>query len=335
MTATDIYTITANRLKTYKLFSDATIKAVAAFARKQATYATYEDFFKAVGITEPTLYVTKSGEGVPLIDIAAQKEQKGVLVLHLPMSNSLDPNQLYQVGTVAAVNPSYRVVAFGNPNVKPFAYRQQNLSFFNKVSIAFTHSLQPLVKAELDYLHSQNIEQPIHVGYSYGALKALIASYYTPKGKVKGVILVDPVAHARYPQQLVGNFISTIKPLGEYVNRTQVKTYLEARQEAARLVKGNRALLKPINLAIASMLARIDFIKFFEQVLEKQPQLSAVIAWGSKSELGNDAHMTVNLDPEYRKNPRIKGMRLENDTHAFANDIYLYAALVHEALLKD
>ena len=335
MADADIYTITANRLKAYKLFSNATIKAVATFARKQATYKTFQDFFSAVGIPEPTLHVTPSGQGVPLVDIAAKKPQKGVLVMHLPMSNSLDPNQLYQVGTVAAVNPSYRVIAFGNPNVKPFAYRQQNLSTLNKLKIAFTHNIRSLVKAELDYLNAQGIEQPIHVGYSYGALKALIASFYTPKGKVKGVILVDPVAHARYPQQLVGNFISTIKPLGEYVNRTEVKTYFEARQEAARLVKGNRALLKPINLAIVSMLARIDFIKYFEQVLVKQPQLSALVAWGSKSELGNDAHMGVNLDPDYRRNPRIKGIRLENDTHAFANDIYLYAAIVHEALLKD
>lgn len=335
MADADIYTITANRLKAYKLFSDATVKAVARFAKKQAAYNTYQDFFKATGIHEPTLHVTRSGEGVPLVDIAAKKAQKGVVVLHLPMSNSLDPNQLYQVGTVAATNPSYRVIAFGNPNVKPFAYRQQNLSILNKIRIAFTHNLQPLVKAELDYLNSQGVERPIHVGYSYGALKALIASFYTPKGKVKGVILVDPVAHARYPQQLVGNFISTIKPLGEYVNRTKAKTYLEARQEAARLVKGNRALLKPINLAIASMLARIDFIKYFEQLLLKQPQLSALVAWGSKSELGNDAHMGVNLDPKYRKNPRIKAMRLENDTHAFANDIYLYAAIVHEALSSD
>ncbi len=332
----DIYQITTDRLKKYRLFSDETIETVAKTAKKQASYQSYRDFFEDAGIPVPTLYITKKKTGVPVVDIPSKVEpSKGTIVVHLPMANPLDPNQLYQIATIVAVNPAYRVVAFGNPSGIPNFYRQQNLSLRQRIAIAFTNNIQALVAAELEYLNAQNIDNSYHVGYSYGALKTLISSYYAKPGVIKGMILVDPVAHSRGFKQLVENFQATLGPLGEYVNRTMLESYFEARKDTSESARQpRRGLVRQINIAIGLLLARIDFINFFEKVLERHPDVSATVAWGSKSELGNDAHLKANLYNLVHSKYEVHSMRLEGDKHAMANDVHLYAAIIKEALSK-
>ncbi len=330
----EIYQQTEQRLRDYQLFSEATIKTVAEFAQKQAGYATYQDFFKATGVPEVKLHTFTKSSAVPVVDIPAMSKERGVLVMHMPMGNSVDPSQLYQVATVAAVNPSHRVIAFGNPSGKPFSFREQNLTFKDRFNIAFTKNLKSLVAPELDYLQSKGITAAFHIGYSYGALKALIASDYSQPGQIKGLLLIDPVAHPRYPQQLLGDFSSTFKPMGEYVNRTHMQTYLDARQDAMKLVDYSKGLARRINVAIGLLLSRMDFIKKLDDVMKKYPKADVTVAWGGKSELGNDAHLKANLYNLSQEYPYIHTMRLENDTHAFANDIHLYAAIVNTILTQ-
>lgn len=333
MKQSTMYKNTAERLKKYNLFSDETIHEIASFAQKQAAYKTYQDFFKEVGVPEVIVHRLSKKEGVPVVDIPSKlKNSKGVLVIHLPMANSLDTNQLYQTATIAASNPGYRVIAFGNPSGKPYSFREQNLTFIKRFNVAFRNKLQPLVAAELDYLHKNNIKDYYQIGYSYGALKAMITSIYDQEDNVKDIILLDPVAHPRYPQQLAQDFKSTFEPMGEYVNRTNMQTYFDARSDAVKQVDYNKGLIRQINLAVGMLLARSDFIKVFENVLEKQPKITALIAWASKSEIGNDAHMKVSMHRLSGKTPKIKSMRLEGDRHSFANDIHLYAAIIHEAI---
>ncbi|MDB5180326.1 MAG: hypothetical protein JWO54_84 [Candidatus Saccharibacteria bacterium] len=332
----DIFRATAERLNSYHLFSDKTIKAVTRYAQKQSEYKNYTSFFQDMGGLSVTIHTLKNGSGVPVVDIPALiKKPSGIIVVHLPMGNALDESQLYQVATVAAVNSSYRVIAFGNPSGKPHRYKQQNLTMWKRLQIAFTKNQYPLVEAELDYLQSKNIQNVYHVGYSYGALKALLESNYSDKGRVKGIIIVEPVAHSRGIKQLVGDFQSTFKPLGDYVNRTQNPTYLEARLETAKKAdSAAKTLLRPINIAIGIILSHIDLIELLKVVIMKQPQAQVTVAWASESELGNDAHLKANFYNMTHSNPNIHAMRLEGDKHAVANDIYLYAAIVCEALQK-
>jgi pimeloyl-ACP methyl ester carboxylesterase len=328
-----VYESTSKRLAHYKLFSNTTIKLIASFAQKQAQYKNYQNFFKEVGVPKIIVHTTKKGDGVPLIDIPARtKKAAQVLVIHLPMGNPLDANQLYQVATIAATNPTYRVIAFGNPSGKPNYYRQQNLTFLKRFKIAFTKNKHSLVEAELDYLYMQNIEEAHHVGYSYGALKALMESYYSKKNSVKGIILIEPVAHSRGLKQLAEDFQATFKPMGEYVNRTNIPSYFKARVHAEKNgASAAQTLLRPINIAIAILLAHTDFLQLLKNVINQQPRASITVAWGSESELGNDAHLKANLY-NLSSSYQIHAMRLEGDKHALANDIYLYAAIVHEAL---
>lgn len=335
MPANSLYKDTAKRLREYGVFSDETIKIVASFAEKQAEYKDYRAFFEAARIPTPDLYVNERGEGVVVVDIAATKPEQGVLVVHLPMANPLDANQLYQVAAVVTTNPAYRVIAFGNPSGAPFAYKQQNLTLWKRFGIGSLRNLQPLVSAELEYLEARDIKNAHHVGYSYGAHKALIEVSYAKSGSVESLALIDPVAHPRGLKQLVENFKSTFQPMGEYVNRTKLQTYFDARNEAAKTKHHDKALRRQINIAIGFMMARFDMMPFLEKLLEKQPKLKVIVAWGGKSELGNNAHLSTRLHRlKYEIKADVHPMRLEDDAHAFANDVCLYAAIIAESLRK-
>lgn len=332
MASDDISARTADRLARYDLFSKETIAHVAALAQVQASYPTYQDFFHSVGMNEVKFHTDKKGRGVSYVDIPAREIEKGVIVYHLPMANPLDPNQLYQVATVASALPAYRIIAFGNPAGKPYNFKEQNLRFKDRLAITFTTKRRVLVAAELDYLASKNITSMYQVGYSYGALKALLESNYAPAGSLKGIYTLEPVAHPRYPQQLAADFGRTMKPLGDYVNRTELKTFLDARKDSANMVDYTKGLTRQINVAIGYMLSRVDFLSLLNQVLARHPDAKAWVAWASKSELGNDAHLSTRLDALHQENPNIQGYRLEGDAHAVANDVHLTAALLYEAL---
>ena len=331
---------TAARLKKYGLFSDKTINAVSLVAEKQATYTSYKKYFKDVGITKSVLHVTKKGSGVPVADIAPRISKKSrklqnppVLVVHLPMSNPLDSNQLYHIATLASLLPTYRIIGFGNPSGAPYNFSQQNLTFLKRLQVAFTKNTYSLVEAELDYLRTQNIAAAYHVGYSYGAAKALFFSKYATPDTSLGAVCIDPAAHPRGIRQLIHDFKETFRPLGGYVNRTKIATYFEARSEAAKERHHKNALKRHINIAIGLALARFDFIPLVNEVLSRHPAMKVSVAWGSKSELGNDAHMTTKLYKMKSDMPgRVRPFRLEGDTHALANDIHLYGALVYESL---
>lgn len=332
MASGDLYTRTAERLAHYNLFSKETIDRVATLAQTQASYPTYQDFFRAVGLNEVKFHTDKKGRGVSYVDIPARETEKGIIVYHLPMANPLDPNQLYQVATVASILPEYRIIAFGNPAGKPYNFKKQNLRFKDRLAIAFTTRRRVLVAAELDYLASQNITTMYQVGYSYGALKALLESRYAPEGSLRGIYTLEPVAHPRYPQQLAADFQRTLKPLGDYVNRTGLQTFLDARRDSANTVAYTKGLTRQINIAIGYMLSRVDFLPLLNQVLVRHPSAKAWVAWASKSELGNDAHLSTRLEKLNQENPNIRGYRLEGDAHAVANDVHLTAALLYEAL---
>lgn len=332
MTEIDIKTATADRLGRYGLFSKETIDRVATLADAQAAYPTYQDFFHSVGMHEVKFHTDKKGRGVSYVDIPARETEKGVIVYHLPMANPLDPNQLYQVATVASILSEYRIIAFGNPAGKPYSFKKQNLRLKDRLAIAFTTRRRVLVAAELDYLASQTITSMYQVGYSYGALKALLESSYAPAGSLKGIYTLEPVAHPRYPQQLAADFGRTMKPLGDYVNRTELKTFLDARKDSANMVDYTKGLTRQINIAIGYMLSRVDFLALLKKVLLRHPDAKAWVAWASKSELGNDAHLSTALEALERGGVPVKALRLEGDTHAVANDVHLTAALLYEAL---
>lgn len=329
-----LYATTLKRLSKYSVLSSRTAEAVARSIQAQSEFATYQDLFRAVEMPTPTFYRSKKSGGVAVVDIPSrQQKEEGTIVIHLPMANPLDSNQLYQVATVALLQPSYRIIAFGNPSGAPYSFPEQNLTMLKRLGIGSLRNTRPLVAAEIDYLKECGVKNAHHVGYSYGAHKALIQALYSDSELIKSVTFIDPVAHPRGMKQLIEDFQNTFHPMGEYVNRTKLTTYFDARHDASETKHHKTALRRPINIAIGFLMARFDFITNLRQLLTQNPHIYVAVAWGSKSELGNDAHMSVSMHQLAHDYPeQMLSMRLEDDKHSVANDVTLYAAIIREVL---
>ena len=323
----------AERLKETGYFSEATITTVLGVAAQQREAPTYQDFFTAVQLPTPALF-HKDDATVAYIDCPAKSNKaKGVLVVHLPMANPLDTNQLFQVATIVAANPQYRVIAFGNPSGGAFSFAGQNLSAKDRRGIAQGTHKEALVKGELAYLASQHISHVSHAGYSYGALKALIETYYAHAMTVEKLIVIEPPAHPRSLIQLANDFLRTDAPLNQYVNRTNTPIFIAARKDAINGNAYKMGLLRPINRAIARLLARTDFIDLLTKAMVRHPAMKVTLAWAEKSELGNDAHFTVSAHHLSLAMPgRFQAFRFIGAHHALANDVHLHAAIIRQAL---
>ncbi len=321
------------RLSAEGHFSAGTITAVARVAAVQQESPTYQDFFNTVGLSTPDFFSDGSAS-VSVVDCKPTVQpESGVLVLHLPMANPLDTNQLFQVATIAATNPGYRVIAFGNPSGGPYAFSGQNLTHQQRKGIASGSDVKPLVDAEIAYLKSQGIKHVSHAGYSFGALKAVIASYYSGDITVDSLIVIEPAAHPRGMMQLIGDFLRTDRPLNTYVNRANTPIFIEARKAAVSGTDYKKGLFRPINIAIARLLSKADFIDWLTKAMVRHPHLKVTLAWAGKSELGNDAHFKSSAHHLGQAMPgRLHSMRFADAHHALANDIHLHAAIIHESL---
>ena len=325
--ASAFYQSTKRRLDEYGVFEESILHEIASFADTQRNFATYQDFFQAMGVGSAKIYSTPSGDAVPYIDIPARQPEVGVIVIHASMMTALDENQRYQLATIAGTNPEYRVIGFGNPSDDQYYVKGQGLTFFKRLKIIGTRKKYPLVAAELAYLRSQGIRGAYHIGYSYGALKAAIAALSTSSGQLAGLLLVDPVAKPRPILKLLKDFKKTYEPLGTYVNQTNLKAFHEARGQAAKNRAYNTALLRPINRTIGWILSRVDIVSLLRRNISAHPAAKFAVAWGTESELGDDARLRSGT----------KGMitfRLRGAKHAFANDIHLHAAIIRQFLMR-
>lgn len=322
------------RLQAYGVFSDTTLRTVEGVAKEQEAYATYQDYFASLNMPKPHVFMGTKRCGVPVVDIPSrQKISEGTVVIHLPMSNPLDPNQLFHIATIASALPAYRIISFGNPSGKPYKYRSQNRSLRQLFKTALTNDQRSLISPEVEYLRKQNITRAHHVGYSYGAHKALIEARYLQAREIASLTLVDPVAHPRGLRQLIRDFKSTFTPMGKFVNRTGLQIFFDARRDTSKSGHHMTALRRPVSVALGILMARFDMMPKLGALLAVHPTLYVSVTWGSKSELGNDAHMQAGLSELAGKYPgRVQSLRLKDDEHALANDIHLYAAIVHESL---
>lgn len=330
----DLYTITKHRLEALKVFNATVIEHVAQFAKTQDNYSSYQDYFRAMGVEKVTVHRTADGSGVPVIDIPPRGAKKGTLVVHIAMANSLDENQLYQLATLAGINPEYRIIGFGNPSSDRYYVKEQDLSWNKLLSIVFRKRPYALIAAELDYLAVHNIHHHYQIGYSFGALKAAIESSYIDSEYLRGLLLIDPSARPRSPMRLWKDFSRTYGPLGKYVNSAELELYHQARGAAAKDRTYKRAFLRPINIANALLVARSRVLAILQYVRRTHPTAKMAIAWGTASELGDDRYMRDSLEKinaTLDAKPVVP-IRLPDLEHAFANDVHIYAAIVRQFL---
>lgn len=332
----ELYRYTHQRLSAYRLFSASIVEEAAAFAQAQAEYSTYEAVFKAVGMPlQPTLFTSSGGRVVPVIDLPAREGRaEETLVFFLPMGNSLDHNQLYQLATIAAAFPRCRIIAFGNHSGPPYAYAGQQYAIKEWFAVAFRAIPRPLVSVELEYLAAKQVSGAVFVGYSFGAAKATIAAHLADDGVVKRLITVDPVAHPRSLIRLARDFKSTLAGLDGYVQRVKLPTFVAARRATAELVNFNRGLVSRSNLAIGMLLARYDFTGGVAALLHHRPDMRVAAVWAGKSELGNTDRFETTLRHILADSTAHELLCLPGDVHAFANDVILYTAILKSILRK-
>lgn len=325
---------TKKRLASYGCFTDTVVDEAATHAGRQWSVDRYEMLFQRAGVPDSaTLFEFEKGRGIPVIDIPSRSDgpSKGTIVYHLPMGNPLDANYRYHLATLAGAHPAYRFIAFGNPSDTPFRFRQQNLSVLDACRVIFGDA-RPLINAELAYLYEQKITDAYVMGFSYGAVKALLEATQLTSTNLKGVIVMDPPSHRRAPWRLLQHFQDTFTPMGEYVNRTKLPTYFAARAEADKTHHIGSGLHRPVNIIIGLMMARFDLRSSLHKLLRRHPSVPVTLVWGSRSELVDDTKMTTMVAELQQQSYTVIPRRLAGHHHSFANDVILEDALLRQAL---
>lgn len=326
---------TKKRLASYDCFTDEVIDAAATEAGRLWSVDQYKTLFQRAGVPDAaTLFEVEKGRGVPVIDIPPRTDgpSKGTIVYHLPMGNPLDANYRYHLATLAGAHPEYRFIAFGNPSDAPFRFHQQNLSVPDACRVIFGDA-RPLINAELVYLSEQKITDAYVMGFSYGAVKALVEATQLTSATLKGVIVMDPPSHRRAPWRLLQHFQETFTPMGEYVNRTKLSTYFAARAEADKTHHIGPGLHRPVNIVIGLMMAGFDLRSSLRKLMRRHPAIPINLVWGSRSELVDDTKMTSMVAELQQQSLSVIPRRLSGHHHAFANDVILEVALLHQALI--
>lgn len=282
----------------------------------------------------PTTFIDESGRGISVIDLPARKTRgvKGTIVYQLPMGNPLDHNYRYHLAVLASAHPDYRMIAFGNPSAKPYYLKQHNLSVWASLRVLLG-DVKPLLQAEASYLRRQGIQQATMLGFSYGAVKTLWHAEQLPADTLKNIIVIDPPSHARAPWELLEHFRATFTPMGEYINRTKLPTFFQARAEADKTGHIGPGLRRPINVLIGLLVARFDVGRAMRRVFRHTPTMPVTLVWGTRSELVAHDHVTTVVQKLQGDALPVTPIVLPGHHHAFANDVILMDAILRQSLL--
>jgi hypothetical protein len=320
---------TAARLEQYNAFDQEVIGRVAAVADEQLRTNDHRPF-----ITNYVLGDTlteNDARNATILDIRPREhDPKAALMIHLAMGQPLDPNNLYQIATIAAVNPNIRIITKGNPS--GIGYAKQSLNREQREQ-ASRGNFRPLTEPLMRFAEENGIESVDQYGYSFGADLAMTAAskeaFDTPH-----VIVVEPASVVK--RSLIGLGIAfgrSNASLQEYVDQSG-PAFASARTESLGLPGFGIALARLSNLAISRGLSQGGFELQTKVAMNAQPDMQTTITWGTDSELSlhsPTSDIVRALRAQYGED-RVQAIQLEGQKHALANDVYLQAALVAQGL---
>lgn len=259
-------------------------------------------------------------------------------VYHLPMGNTLDPNMSLRIAALAEAEPNKRIIVVGNPGSPRHGKGKTKVSDFPTI---WKGDLRPAIDSTLRYLDSESIDTVSHIGFSYGADRAITAAQYANSydQQVPQSVLMEPASvKSRNLIKLTTDFGSTASVLEGYVKSADLPATDEAIKLSAEQSHGVAGyivgLARLSNIAIAHALARGSFEKRTDLALTAQPEMQADIIWGSESELainGLVQNLTQRLIDKYGLD-RVRGTVLEGQKHAMGDDVFLHTALVLQGL---
>jgi len=277
---------------------------------------------------------------IELMDIVPN-DYNQTWVYHLPMGNPLADHMQLRIATLAAAAPDKRIIGVGNPSGP-----RQGIGKLPKSSLysVWSGDFRPTIDPILRYLVSQHIDEATHIGFSYGAEKAVTAAQYADRydQMVPNGLFMEPVAlKKRGLLELGHDFSSTAAPLDDYVKAASSPVVAEASQRAAEKSHGmlgyGLGLLRLSNIAIAHALTKESFEARANEALTNQPQMEAHLVWGSESELAARDYMiriVKRLEDKFGIN-RVRSMELEGQKHAMGDDVFLHTAMVMQSLRSE
>jgi len=323
------------RLRQYLRFRPEVLDTVASVAEHQRSQ-TWQDI--SSHLPEVSIFRSHNNKPVEVLDIEPY-DYDDVLVYHLPMGVTLDASMSMRLSALSLAEPYKRLISFSNPGSpgrgKGKIKTRDMLSVYNG-------DLRLTLDSPLRYLAKQGIEEVVHIGYSYGAEKAIAAAKYSDLygQKVDQTICMEPVAiKDRHLISLGLDFLKTSTSLDEYVEAADCKAYDEARKIADKQGHGTLGyifgLAKLSNLAIGNCLKRDIFEANVYEAIKKQQDMQLNIYWGSDSELSTDKDM-MELFKRLNKfnHKRIHAEVMAKQKHAMGEDIYLHTAMILQALRR-
>jgi pimeloyl-ACP methyl ester carboxylesterase len=334
----------AERLSAYYPFDEDVLERVsqAADEQRSESWDTMSKKVPKARIFDPRF----GSKPVGVLDIIP-KDHDGVQVYHLPMGNGLDENMTARIATLAATEPTKRIIAFGNPGAP--GINTGKIEHHRNRKEVKKGDLRAAIDPALQYLAEREIDTATHIGFSYGADRAAASAQYANlyDQQVPQSILMEPASVQNRELfglkslgvlKLAADFGSTAKALDGYVKAAGSDAYLEARKLAEKRGHGllgyTLGLARLSNIAIAQALAKDGFEGRVDAGLESQAQMRADILWGTDSELAlNDlmVGITDRLIKKYGAN-RVGATALEDQKHAMGDDIFLHTAMVLQAL---
>jgi hypothetical protein len=316
----NIEAATAERLASYYAFSPDVIDTVAEHAGFQASFETYQEYLQQVGAELPAY-----GRGRPVLDIQPEDyDPSEALVVNLPMGNALDPNQQFQIATVAGTNPDRRVIAFANPAGRHYGVNK--VPFSGLVS-AWTGSFDSAIERKERYLDHEGIIKVDETGASYGA-DILAATAASGRYQIDKAVAIEPASAVKRMllPGLLPAFASSEAPLEGYVKANSLPIFEAARDDStdAASILG---LLRLSNAVSSHGISRGRFEEHLTVAQQRRPETEFHVVWGSESELVMDGLM---IGIVIRRGAN--GIRLEGQKHALMNDVHLNAAIALECL---
>lgn len=331
---------TGERLSQYYDFSPETVEQVSEAADWQNRHS-FSYLARAYRIGD-TLETIEPQAGVKSIEIATLKPHQGfdathMRIYHLPMGNALSPNMIMHGMRLFAADPTEQLMLVGNPS-RPGS-NAGRIGLKAAAQVARHKDLSPVNTTLLHHLQRLGIASVDHIGYSYGADKAVAAAVASAEAgqQVRHGVFVEPVAVAdRSLPRLARRFGCSARALPRYVKQADSPPYQAVRDQESRLtlLSYSLGLARITNMAIAVALGKASFAERVEEALETQPKMKAALGWGTASELTLDEPMQ-RISGELQQSfgsERVRALRLQGMHHAGGSDIDLHAAIILEGL---
>lgn len=316
--------------------------ATVAEMQQSEVFKHYSEFVRTVGRASVRSYLDETTNSkISLFDIVpnGDYDEDYARVYHLPMGNGIDPNQIYTAATIFAAEQNTRLIAVGNPGsiyALKSGYQGGKLGAESRKQVA-AGDFGSTVTSLLAFLESEGINSTDHIGYSYGADKAVSASLLSANydQEVETTVVIEPASVVKRSLGKLGlDFMKSNAAMAGYVEANADNHYDAARKRSPGALRYPTALVRGTNIAIAKGIAKGGFEQRANAALEANDELVMPIIWGSDSELAVDAVVTdiaQNLAEIHGAN-RVEAHRVVGGRHALANDLALQSALILNAL---